>query len=84
MMKRLMIAISVLAVASIPALASEATFERNLTVNGHVELSVNTGAGNIHLTQGTGNTVHIFGRVKSNGFHSESEQRVKDLSLIHI
>lgn len=62
-----------LALAAVPALASEATFERNLTVNGHVELSVATGSGNIHLTRGSGNLVHIVGRVKA-GWGGSDEQ----------
>jgi len=37
-------------------------FERTLSVNGRVELSVATGSGNIHLTRGAGNQVHIFGK----------------------
>ena len=61
-----------------PALGSEATFERNLTVNGRVELSVATGSGNIHLTHGSGSQVHIFGRVKSGW--GGSEERVKEIA----
>lgn len=61
-MKRLWIA-AALALASIPALAAEATFDRTLTVSGRVELSVATGSGNIHLTRGADNQVHIFGKV---------------------
>jgi len=77
-MKLFWIATAALAVATVPALASEATFERNLTVNGRVELSVSTGAGNIHLTRGSGNRVHIYGRVKSSW--GGSEQRVKEIA----
>jgi DUF4097 and DUF4098 domain-containing protein YvlB len=77
-MKNLWIATAALALAAIPALATEATFERNLTVNGRVELSVSTGSGNIHLTRGSGNQVHIFGRVKSNW--GGSEQRVREIA----
>ncbi len=62
-----------LALAALPALASEATFDRNLTVNGRVELSVATGSGNIHLTHGSGNQVHIVGHVKS-GWGGSDEQ----------
>ncbi len=65
-MKHLALASAILAFAAIPAFANEATFERNLTVNGHVELSVSTGAGHIHITHGSGDRVHIVGRVKSN------------------
>jgi DUF4097 and DUF4098 domain-containing protein YvlB len=67
-----------LALAAIPALGSEATFERTLTVNGRVELSVATGSGNIHLTHGSGSQVHIFGRVKSSW--GGSEERVKEIA----
>src|SRR5215472_4530147 len=72
-------AIAGLALAALPALASEATFERNLTVNGRVELSVSTGSGHIHLTSGSGNQVHISGRVKSN-WNGDNEQRVKEIA----
>ena len=72
-MKFVWIASAALAMATVPALASEATFERNMTVNGRVELSVSTGSGNIHLTRGSGNRVHVFGRVKS-GWGGSDEQ----------
>jgi len=71
-------AAAAMALAAMPALASEATFERNLTVNGRVELSVATGSGNIHLTHGSGSQVHIFGRVKSNW--GGSEERVREIA----
>jgi DUF4097 and DUF4098 domain-containing protein YvlB len=72
------VAAAALALAAMPALGSEATFERNLTVNGRVELSVATGSGNIHLTHGSGSQVHIFGRVKSGW--GGSEERVKEIA----
>ena len=67
-----------LALAAVPALAAEATFERNLTVNGRVELSVSTGSGHIHITQSSGSQVHISGRVKSNW--GGSEDRVREIA----
>jgi hypothetical protein len=67
-----------LAAAAIPALASEATFERTLSVSGAVTLHVSTGSGNIHIKPGSDSQVHIFGRVKS-GFGG-SEQRVQDIA----
>jgi DUF4097 and DUF4098 domain-containing protein YvlB len=67
-----------LAMAAAPALASEATFERNLSVSGHVELNVSTGSGHIHLTRGTSNMVHVVGRVRSDW--GESEERVKEIA----
>ncbi|KAA6464789.1 DUF4097 domain-containing protein [Acidobacteria bacterium AB60] len=76
---RYAITVAALALAALPALASEATFERNLQVNGRVELSVATGSGNIHLTRGSGNQVHIFGRVKSSSWGG-GEERVHDIA----
>jgi len=77
-MKHLLVVAAALALAAVPALGSEATFERNLTVNGRVELSVSTGSGNIHLMPGSGNQVHIFGRVKSGW--GGSEERVREIA----
>lgn len=77
-MKRIALAVAILALAAVPALANEATFERNLTVSGHVELTVSTGSGHIHIKQGSGDRVHIFGRVKSNW--GGNEQRVQEIA----
>ena len=77
-MKHFALAAAILAIAAIPALASEATFERNLTVNGHVELTVSTGSGHIHITKGSGDRVHIFGRVKSNW--GGNEEKVREIA----
>jgi DUF4097 and DUF4098 domain-containing protein YvlB len=78
-MKHLVLAAAAaLAIAATPAMAAEATFERNLTVSGQVELSVSTGSGNIHLTRGAGNQVHIIGRVKSSW--GGSEERVREVA----
>jgi DUF4097 and DUF4098 domain-containing protein YvlB len=78
MMKRFALAAAILALAAVPALANEATFERNLTVNGHVELSVSTGSGHIHITRGSGDRVHIVGKVKSNW--GGSDQKVQEIA----
>src|SRR5215469_2264258 len=77
-MKKIAVAAALLALASIPALAAEATFDRTLNVNGRVELNVGTGSGNIHLTQGSGTQVKIHGRVKSNW--GGNEQRVQEIA----
>jgi hypothetical protein len=77
-MKHLFLAAAILGLAAIPALASEATFERTLTVNGQVELTVATGSGYIHLTRGAGNQVHIYGNVRSGW--GGSEERVKEIA----
>lgn len=79
-MQRLIAAIAVMTMGAVPALASEATFERNLSVNGRVELTVSTGSGTIHLSRGTDNQVHIFGKVHSNNGGDDNEARVKEIA----
>ena len=79
-MRYVLAAAAALALVALPALASEANFERNLTVSGRVELSVSTGSGNIHLTKGSGTQVHIYGRVKSNWGSGGNEQRVREIA----
>jgi DUF4097 and DUF4098 domain-containing protein YvlB len=78
MMNKLWIATAAMVVAAIPALASEATFDRNLSVNGRVELSVSTGSGNIHLSRGSGNQIRIHGVVKSNW--GGSDEKVREIA----
>lgn len=77
-MKHLILATTALALAAVPALASEQTFERTLSVNGRVELSVATGSGNIHITHGSGSQIHIFGRVKSGW--GGSDEKVREIA----
>lgn len=45
---------------------SEASFDRNLTFNGKLDLSVGTASGNITLTRGAANQIRIHGVVKAN------------------
>ncbi len=70
-MKNLFLATSVLALAAVPALASETTFECAYPVSGRAELSVATDSGNIRLTRSTGNQIRVLGRVKSGWGGSE-------------
>jgi hypothetical protein len=82
-MKHLLLAAAALALAAVPALASEATFDRTLSVSGRVELTISTGSGNIHLTRGAGNQVHIYGKVKSGWGGSGwggSDERVREIA----
>ncbi|HEV2326702.1 MAG TPA: M56 family metallopeptidase [Terracidiphilus sp.] len=48
------------------AAQSEASFDRNLTFNGKLDLSVSTASGNITFTRGPANQIHIHGVVKAN------------------
>ena len=77
-MKHLILAAVALALGVVPALATEQTFERTLTVSGHVDLAVGTGSGNIHITPGTGNQIHIVGHVKSNW--AGSDEKVREIA----
>ncbi len=80
-MKHLLAATTALLLAAaLPAFAAEATFERNFSVNGHVELNVNTGSGNIHVTRGSDNQIHIFGKVHSNNWNGDNEARVHEIA----
>ncbi len=45
---------------------AETTFDRNLTFNGKLDLSIATGAGSITITRGAANQIHIHGIVKVN------------------
>ncbi len=48
------------------AIQSEASFDRNLSFNGKLVLSVGTASGNIKFTRGPANQIHIHGVVKAN------------------
>ena len=64
-----------MALAAVPALASEYSFERNLAVSGRVELSVTDGSGSIHLTRGPDNAVHIVAQVRPGWGGSDEQAR---------
>jgi hypothetical protein len=71
------LAAAALAWASVRAQAAEATFERDLAVNGRVDLTVEDGSGGIHLTAGPAGRVHIFARVKSEwGSNDDKVQQI--------
>lgn len=60
-------AAAILALALTPAalFAAEGTFDKTLSVSGAANLSVNTGAGYIHITPGPDGSIHIIGHVHS-------------------
>ncbi len=58
-----------------PAFASQASFDRTLSVSGRVDLSVQTGSGNIHITAGSGSQIVIHGTVHSNWMAGEGQVR---------
>jgi len=67
--------IAAAALAAMPASGAEATFERDLTVNGRLDLSVATGSGTIHLTPGPAGHVSIHGKVRSNWGATDEQVR---------
>jgi DUF4097 and DUF4098 domain-containing protein YvlB len=80
-MKHLSAAATALILATaLPSFAAEATFERNLSVSGHAELTVNTGSGNIHITRGSDTQIHIFGKVHSNNWNGDNDARVHEIA----
>jgi beta-lactamase regulating signal transducer with metallopeptidase domain len=49
------------------------SFDRTLSVSGAAQLAVSTGSGNIHLTRGSGNQIHIHGQIHVNQDGSEEQ-----------
>ncbi|WP_058186618.1 DUF4097 family beta strand repeat-containing protein [Terracidiphilus gabretensis] len=64
-----------IALSALPAFAAQASFERNLTVNGRVDLAVFTGSGNVHLSRSSSSQIHIVGHVKSSWGGSDDQVR---------
>ena len=60
------------------AAENQATFDRNLTFNGKLQLLVGTGAGNITLTRGSANQIRIHGIVKAN--HDADPAQVQQIA----
>lgn len=51
------------------------SFDRSLTVSGEAQLMVSTGSGNIHLTRGSGDQIHIHAKIHVNHDGSEEQAR---------
>ena len=64
------------AIAAQSESGSSMSFDRAFSVSGEAQLFVSTGSGNIHLTRGSGNEVHIHGKihVSHNGSEEQSHQ----------
>ncbi len=57
---------------------SSMSFDRALSVSGDAQLIVSTGSGNIHLTRGSGNGVHIHGQIHVS--HGGSEEQARQIA----
>jgi Toastrack DUF4097 len=77
-------AVSVMLLTPVALLAADGTFDKTLHTSGAVTLSVNTGAGYIHVTPGSDASVHIIGHVHAAKWNSwidngSPEQRVHEV-----
>jgi hypothetical protein len=52
-------------VVEVAAQTETGTFDRTLSVSGPVVLDVRTGSGDIQITTGPGNSVHVIGRIRA-------------------
>ena len=68
------LAATVLAAGCMTGPSAEGTFDRTLNVSGPVELQVATGSGDVHISQGSSNSVHIHGVIHAKGW-SEGDSR---------
>jgi DUF4097 and DUF4098 domain-containing protein YvlB len=60
--------------------AVEGTFERTFNVNGPVQLEVATGSGDIRVSAGPGNEVHVRGEIHSRGWSDgDARQKLRDI-----
>jgi DUF4097 and DUF4098 domain-containing protein YvlB len=79
---RLAVAVATLALCSVPVLAEvHGQFERTLSVNGHVDLQIETGSGSIEVHRGGSNQIHVVGRISANEWFGggNAEERVKKI-----
>jgi DUF4097 and DUF4098 domain-containing protein YvlB len=63
--------------------AVEGSFERTLTVDGNVELEIQTGSGSVDVRAGTGNTVRVRGIIRAGGNlfsnYGDAQERVRQI-----
>jgi Putative adhesin len=78
----LILTLALVAFQAVPARAdAEGHFDRTLSVNGPVDLDVQTGSGEIAVRPGDSSKVEVHGRIRASGWHTDSdvEQRIHDL-----
>jgi BlaR1 peptidase M56/Putative adhesin len=66
------------AIAAQSESGSSMSFDRVLSISGGAQLFVSTGSGNIHLTRGSGNEVHIHGKIQVS--HNGSEEQARQIA----
>ena len=76
-----------LASGAVPSTASDGailqesgglSFDRTLTVSGNAQLTVSTGAGNIHITRGSGSQIQIHGHIRVS--HDGSQEQARQIA----
>ncbi|HEY3927914.1 MAG TPA: DUF4097 family beta strand repeat-containing protein [Candidatus Koribacter sp.] len=77
-MKRIAL-FTILCFASLAFASSDGQFTKDFTVSGTVDLEVSTGSGDVHVRPGTGNTVHIVGRIHVSSWGSHDDDKVRQL-----
>lgn len=58
--------------------SSGLSFDRTLSASENSQLTVKTGSGNIHITRGSGNQVHIHGQIRVS--HEGSEEQARQIA----
>lgn len=66
------------AIAAQEESGSANSFDRTLSVSGETQLMVSTGSGDIHLTRGPGNQVHIHGHIHVS--HDGSKEQARQIA----
>jgi DUF4097 and DUF4098 domain-containing protein YvlB len=54
------------------------SFDRTLSASATAQLSVSTGSGDIHFSRGSGNQIHIHGKIHVN--HEGSEEKAREIA----
>jgi hypothetical protein len=82
-MNRIAVLIAALTLTATSAFAAEGSFEKTLAVSGAPNVSVATGSGYVHVYSGSGNQVHVIGRVHVRaglfGGAGDAEARVRQI-----
>ena len=72
---------SAIGLAPVRATAADNTFDRTVTVSGHVRLELNNGSGNVEIRGAADGKVHVVGKVTSGGWSvfGSSDKNIQDV-----
>jgi hypothetical protein len=77
-MKRILLC-PILLLSTFCLASADGQFQKDLAVNGTVDLEVATGSGDIHVRSGSSNSVHIVGHIHVSGWSSNEEEKLKQI-----